>query len=405
MGTCGTRGPARYSAALAPGCREAEQRLLKSLLPNADVFDTAVDLASPRCQVSIHSIEVNFDGNSAASAVPVVCLPGYGTGGAIFASCWKYMLERIFEPHGPLERRRLIAIDPLGMFLSSRPPWTPGVDVTEAESWFADSLEAWCKARGLQEIDLLGHSIGGNIAAAFAERYPQRIRRLILLSPAGLCPEPKGYREKLRNAPWRIRLLFRFWRRGSSPMMLVRCLPRKRGRQLCSRIVTRWVGKAASTMDSDTVAALADYIFHGWTEGRESAGCVLGALLHPGAWGKKPLAGRLPELKIGQLEMIYGESDWMDVRHGNEVANATSQNIDRKHPTVVVQLIDAGHYAHVQAVPAFCQALLNALSDRNAASTWSTPAPIPDGYAERFMNTPEKRVPKWRSWEGYDFGH
>lgn len=42
----------------------------------------------------------------------------------------------------------------------------------------------------------------------------------------------------------------------------------------CRRIVTRWVGKAASTMDSDTVAALADYIFHGWTEGRESAGCV-----------------------------------------------------------------------------------------------------------------------------------
>ena len=40
--------------------------------------------------------------------------------------------------------------------------------------------------------------------------------------------------------------------------------------------------------------------------------------------------------------MIYGERDWMDVRHGNEVANATSQNIDRKHPTVVVQLIDAG---------------------------------------------------------------
>lgn len=119
---------------------------------------------------------------------------------------------------------------------------------------------------------------------------------------------------------------------------------------------------------------------------------------------KKPLAGRLPELEIGQLEMIYGERDWMDVRHGNEVAKATSQNIDRKHPTVVVQLIDAGHYAHVEAVPAFCEALLNALSDRHAASTWSTPAPIPDGYAERFMNTPEKRVPKWRTWEGYDFG-
>ena len=52
--------------------------------------------------------------------------------------------------------------------------------------------------------------------------------------------------------------------------------------------------------------------------------------------------GHGPRLKIGQLEMIYGERDWMDVRHGNEVANATSQSMDRTHPTVVVQLIDAG---------------------------------------------------------------
>ena len=98
------------------------------------------------------------------------------------------------------------------------------------------------------------------------------VRRLLLLSPAGVCEEPQGYREKLRNAPWRIRLMFRLWRNGSSPMMLVRCLPRRRGHHICSRAVHRWVGK--SNTDSDTVAALTDYIFYGWTEGRESAGRV-----------------------------------------------------------------------------------------------------------------------------------
>ena len=69
MGTCGTRGPARYSAALAPGCREAEQRLLKSLLPNADVFDTAVDLASPRCQAGNCTGESDVLDHSSVSSV------------------------------------------------------------------------------------------------------------------------------------------------------------------------------------------------------------------------------------------------------------------------------------------------------------------------------------------------
>ena len=37
---------------------------------------------------------------------------------------------------------------------------------------------------GLDQIDLLGHSAGGDLALLYAARYPERIARLILLTPA-----------------------------------------------------------------------------------------------------------------------------------------------------------------------------------------------------------------------------
>ena len=41
---------------------------------------------------------------------------------------------------------------------------------------------------------------------------------------------------------------------------------------------------------------------------------------------------------IDSLELIYGERDWMDVRHGNQVAEAEGASL----PTVVQLLMDAG---------------------------------------------------------------
>jgi pimeloyl-ACP methyl ester carboxylesterase len=38
----------------------------------------------------------------------------------------------------------------------------------EAEAWFVDSLEAWRKAKKLENFILLGHSLGGYVAAKYA---------------------------------------------------------------------------------------------------------------------------------------------------------------------------------------------------------------------------------------------
>lgn len=39
---------------------------------------------------------------------------------------------------------------------------------TETESWFVDSLEEWRRAKKLDRFILLGHSLGGYVAARYA---------------------------------------------------------------------------------------------------------------------------------------------------------------------------------------------------------------------------------------------
>jgi proline iminopeptidase len=50
----------------------------------------------------------------------------------------------------------------------------------------ADDIEALRKKLGLNRVTLLGHSFGGNVALAYALRYPDRVKRLILAGTSGV---------------------------------------------------------------------------------------------------------------------------------------------------------------------------------------------------------------------------
>jgi pimeloyl-ACP methyl ester carboxylesterase len=57
----------------------------------------------------------------------------------------------------------------------------------------AATLTAFCAARGLERIALVGHSMGGNIAVELALAEPALVRRLVLVNPALQGPEMPAY--------------------------------------------------------------------------------------------------------------------------------------------------------------------------------------------------------------------
>ncbi len=118
---------------------------------------------------------------------PIVLLHGWGDSG----ETWQFVVDELPQ------RRTLIAFDARGFGRSQWP---------DDGYWFADyiaDLEAILDILSPHRaLDLVGHSMGGNIAMLYAGIRPQRVRRLVNLEGFGLprtTPEqaPSRYREWL----------------------------------------------------------------------------------------------------------------------------------------------------------------------------------------------------------------
>ncbi|ARC87305.1 alpha/beta fold hydrolase [Rhodovulum sp. MB263] len=95
-----------------------------------------------------------------------------------------HMLDRLA---GGLAARgyRVLRYDLYGRGFSDRPRGA------QDRAFFLSQLEALLEARGLGgDLTLVGYSMGGAILTAFAAAHPGRVRRLVLLAPAGLGQTP-----------------------------------------------------------------------------------------------------------------------------------------------------------------------------------------------------------------------
>ena len=88
-----------------------------------------------------------------------------------------------FAPIAPYLRGlgRVIALDLPGFGESSKP-----TDADYSIDAQAERLRGFVDSLGLRDIHLGGSSMGGAIVLAFALRYPERVRSLWLLAPAGV---------------------------------------------------------------------------------------------------------------------------------------------------------------------------------------------------------------------------
>jgi cardiolipin-specific phospholipase len=260
----------------------------------------------------------------------LVMLHGYGAGLGFF--------YRNFEALSRAEGWKVYALDLLGMGRSSRPNFKINAKdnegkIQEAESWFVDALEEWRIKRGLDKFTLLGHSLGGYLAVAYALKYPGHLNKLILASPVGIPEDPYAVNEDIpdpqdstmaneftqdaaetRNGvkpstgdnnnfmnqrkkneaakqPPKRRLpgwLYYLWEANMiSPFTFVRW-----SGPLGPRLVSGWTSRRFSALPEEEAQALHDYSYALFRQ-RGSSEYALAYLLAPGAFARSPLIRRI----------------------------------------------------------------------------------------------------------------
>jgi len=267
----------------------------------------------------------------------LVMLHGYGAGLGFF--------YKNFEPLSRLKGWQLHALDMLGMGRSTRPPFKIKAKereeaIREAEAWFVDALEEWRVKRKIDRFTLLGHSLGGYMAVAYALKYPGHLNKLILASPVGIpedpyavtagVPEPskstlaneltQDQREitssaavpgsapkasdgsfitgrnpapEVQNQPPRRNMPKWFaylWDANISPFSLVRWTG-----PLGPRIVSGWTSRRFSHLPAEEAKALHDYSYSIFSQ-RGSGEYALAYILAPGAFARSPLIRRIHEV-------------------------------------------------------------------------------------------------------------
>jgi pimeloyl-ACP methyl ester carboxylesterase len=107
----------------------------------------------------------------------LVLVHGAGTSSAI----WRRTVPLLAGDH-----RRVVAPDVPGY--GGSPAAGPGFALEEVTDRLAAGLD---DAELPAPYDLVGHSMGGAIAILLATRHPERVRRLVLVAPAGLAALPR----------------------------------------------------------------------------------------------------------------------------------------------------------------------------------------------------------------------
>lgn len=360
-----------------PSLESAERAVLSFLpfFPEPDAFRSArslqVELSPGRV---INEFEITRTTESIEEEL--VILHGYGAGLAFFV--------RNFDGLSRIAGWRLHALDLLGYGRSSRPKFRIKAKdkydaVYASENWFIDSIEEWRQKRGIDKFTLMAHSMGGYVGVAYALRYPERIKKLILVSPAGVprdpfvvhaengqpvtldvadvanaemvpqqettkahavhnsagqYPHPIAKEELKRPIPsWLVFL----WERHVSPFIFVRHTG-----PLGPQLVYLWTSNRFSMLPKAQSAALHDYVL-GLFTARGSGEYAVTRLLAPGAYARIALIDRVRNLKVPTWWM-YGENDWMDAEAGEKAAEIMRQNGVKSECKIISR---AGHHLYL----------------------------------------------------------
>lgn len=337
--------------------REAEASLLEyaktRFLPDEshdasqhhfELFD--VPIPSPfslnsKCQVfddedhKLHGVSVINKRVPDPDQAPLVLLHGYCNGSLYFYRNFMGLSHYHFP--------QIFALDMYGWGLSSRPNFDldqleadvkhaaddtkedkeTKKKVSSAEKFFVESLESWRKHNNLPKMILAGHSMGGYLSVAYAEKYPQHVERLILLSPVGVPERTEEDEHFMASVPFYVRSIFKtvrcMFEFGITPGAFLRSLPYSKSKQMVDSYISN---RLPSIQCEQERADLGQYLYQNSMLPGSGEYC-LSNILTAGAFARLPLVKRISDIKSDdgngmEVHFIFGENDWMDYRGGIE---------------------------------------------------------------------------------------
>lgn len=120
---------------------------------------------------------------------------------------------------------QVLAPDHLGFGESERPEWLDGID--DIVFHYLDLLDLL----QIERLSIVGTSVGGWIAAAFAVAHPERVERLVLAAPAGIKVDGVPRYDVFAN-PFEVTLQHLF----HDPSRAAQILPTEYGAEVIVRV-------------------------------------------------------------------------------------------------------------------------------------------------------------------------
>jgi cardiolipin-specific phospholipase len=276
---------------------ESEAKLLERDLTFAGSSDTklaaSIGLVEVDSAVSINTLHINPIHASTKLSKPknVVICHGYGAGLAFFYKNYKSIGN---------SGHRIFSIDLPGLGLGSRhrfPQFNSKSSeddiINQTEAFFIHSIEKWRDRMKLDKIILVGHSLGGYLSSAYALKYPDRVEKLILVSPVGVPVAPPPDDSAPKPSLFSIRsILLGLFNASWTPMSVVRAAG-PFGHSLVNLYTTR----RFSYLGEQELKDFTNYLYQ-ISALSGSGEFALPHLLMPGAYARRPLHGRLRGLQM-----------------------------------------------------------------------------------------------------------
>jgi len=229
----------------------------------------------------------------------------------------------------------------------------------------------------LDKMTLIGHSLGAYLSVVYALKHPQRVDKLILLSPAGVPRGPdtsvptsevdpiattstdsegsdgsgaelasrskveqveaKQRTAKARESRSRKFLMY-LWEEGFSPFQVVRTMG-----VWGPWLVGKYSARRFSGLTDEETREMHDYILN-ITIAKGSGEYCISHILAPGAHARMPIVDRIAALKI-PVTFVYGDHDWMDPEGGSESVERLRQAGNGQGRMYIVN--NAGHHVYL----------------------------------------------------------